>query len=67
MFSLFTHVMKPVRDTNSERGLPVMGSARGLDQESQPWQESAITALGSGSAPFFRESGIRLIAECDND
>ena len=23
MFSTFTHVMKPVRDTNSEPGLPV--------------------------------------------
>ena len=24
MFSTFTHVMKPVRDTNSEPGLPVL-------------------------------------------
>lgn len=24
MFSMFTHVMKPVRDTNSEPGLPVV-------------------------------------------
>ena len=24
MFSIFTHVMKPVRDTNSEPGLPVV-------------------------------------------
>ena len=24
MFSIFTHVMKPVRDTNSEPGLPVI-------------------------------------------
>ena len=24
MFSIFTHVMRPVRDTNSEPGLPVM-------------------------------------------
>ena len=23
MFSIFTHVMKPVRDTNNEPGLPV--------------------------------------------
>ena len=23
MFSIFTHVMKPVRDTNSEPGLPM--------------------------------------------
>ena len=23
MFSIFTHVMKPVHDTNSESGLPV--------------------------------------------
>ena len=28
---------------------------------------SGITALGSGSAPFLIESGIRLIAECNND
>ena len=27
MFSIFTHVMKPVRDTNSEPGLPVLGPA----------------------------------------
>ena len=24
MFSIFTHVMKPVRDTNSEPGLPLI-------------------------------------------
>ena len=24
MFSIFTHVMKPVRDTNSKPGLPVV-------------------------------------------
>ena len=24
MFSIFTHVMKPVRDTNTEPGLPVI-------------------------------------------
>ena len=24
MFSIFTHVMKPVRDTNSEPGLPLV-------------------------------------------
>ena len=27
MFSVFTHVMKPVRDTNSEPGLPVVHKA----------------------------------------
>ena len=48
-------------------GIREQRSARGWDQESQPWQESGITALGSGSPPFFIESGIRLIAECDND
>ena len=28
MFSIFTHVMKPVRDTNSEPGLPVLKQNR---------------------------------------
>ena len=26
MISIFTHVMKPIRDTNSEPGLPVVGT-----------------------------------------
>ena len=31
MFSIFTHVMKPVRDTNSESGLPVVLSQEKRD------------------------------------
>ena len=31
MFSIFTHVMKPVRDTNSESGLPVVLSPEKRD------------------------------------
>ena len=31
MFSIFTHVMKPVRDTNSEPGLPVLALVEKLE------------------------------------
>ena len=28
MFSIFTHIMKPVRDTNSEPGLPLAEASK---------------------------------------
>ena len=31
MFPIFTHVMKPVRDTNSEPGLPVLALVEKLN------------------------------------
>ena len=44
MFSIFTHVMKPIRDTNSEPGLPV---AKTVDEDPagcQCWRKEIESA-----------------------
>ena len=59
MFSIFTHVMKPVRDTHSEPGLPMVKSAhqkgaileeRGENGNHALWLPLALPA---GSAKFY--------------
>ena len=54
MFFIFTHVMKPVRNTNSEPGLPVMGSGNKGLQEGGIRNHSLGRSQGSRPSDRFQ-------------